>query len=79
MRWVKVATATGTIVCANMSTPLFSIIVQRICMKLGVAMTHYNGCLSLVLQHRSSFGFGVENVYCLQICPPFKCTVNNKL
>ena len=51
MRWVKVVTATGAIVCANISILHFSITVQRICMKLGVAMTHYNGCLSLVLQH----------------------------
>ena len=55
MRWVKVATATGAIaiaiVCANISILHLSITVQRICMKLGVVMTHYNGCLTLALQH----------------------------
>ena len=51
MRWVKVATATGAIVCANISLLHLSITVQWICMKLGVVMTHYNGCLTLVLQH----------------------------
>ena len=57
----------------------FSITVQQICMKLGVEITPNNGCLSLVLCHWSSFGFGVENVLASRFVSPFKCTVNTKL
>ena len=55
------------------------ITVQQICMKIVVDLTPNSGCLTLVLCHWSSFGFGVENVLVSRFVSPFKCTVNTKL
>ena len=57
----------------------FSITVQQICIKIDVDLTPNSGCLSLVLCHWSSFGFGIGNVLVSRFVSPFKCTVKTKL
>ena len=57
----------------------FSITVKQICIKFGVGITPNSGCLSLVLCHWSSFGFGVESVFVSRFVSTFKCTVNTKV
>ena len=55
----------------------FSITIQQICMKFGVVITPNSGCLSLVLCHWSSFGFGIGNVLVSRFCPPFVKVVSH--
>ena len=75
---VKVVTRTGVSVRV-LAQLYFSITVQQICMKIAVDIAPNSGCLSLVLCHWSSFGFGVENVLASRFVSPLKCTVNTKL
>ena len=57
----------------------FSITVQQICMEFDVGITPNSGCISLVLCHWNSFGFGVKSVLVSRFVYLFKCTVNTKL
>ena len=68
------------VVCVCVLVQLyFSITIKQICMKFGVDIAPNSGCLTLVLCHWSSVGFGVENVLASRFVSPFKCTVNTKL
>ena len=57
----------------------FSNTVQWILMQFGLVIAPNSGCLNLVLQCYSSFGFGAQNVFVSIFDPPFKCTVDKKL
>ena len=48
-------------------------------MKFGVVVAHNSGCLSLVLWHRNSFSFSVENVLVSRFVAHSKCTVSKVL